>query len=219
MELRERIIKETFNLLVSKSYKALTMDEIAQNLGISKRTLYEQFPDKNDLLVNCLRTFLMSHVKHCDKIYSSNENAMIKFLKFMAESIDSMTKIGYERIEELQKYNPTIYSHIFIPLFEYNKKTSINLLKETQKEGYILDTLDFGFFFNMVKENMFLTTLYEYLKANSSYTPEQIATTHIYIIIRGICTIKGIEAMDIFTKPYITAYAKTVKQDNKKRRT
>ena len=84
MELRERIIKETFNLLVSKSYKALTMDEIAQNLGISKRTLYEQFPDKDDLLISCLKSYLDCHIEHCKQIVQQDKDPMTKFLEFIS---------------------------------------------------------------------------------------------------------------------------------------
>ena len=54
MELCDRIIDETYKLLTTKSCKLITMDEIANNLGISKRTLYENFKDKSTLLEDCL---------------------------------------------------------------------------------------------------------------------------------------------------------------------
>ena len=56
MELRDRIIVETYKLIVSKSCKLITMDEIANNLGISKRTLYKNLKDKSTLIEDCLNT-------------------------------------------------------------------------------------------------------------------------------------------------------------------
>ena len=53
VELRERIILAAVEYL-HKWIKSITMDEIAASLGISKRTLYEVFPDKETLLEECI---------------------------------------------------------------------------------------------------------------------------------------------------------------------
>jgi AcrR family transcriptional regulator len=67
MELRDRIIIETYKLIVSKSCKLITMDEIANNLGISKRTLYENFKDKSTLIEDCLTLTLNKQMKKLGK--------------------------------------------------------------------------------------------------------------------------------------------------------
>ncbi len=53
MELKERIIEETSKLFFQNGIKSMTMSDIASHLGISKRTLYEVFKDKEDLLEEC----------------------------------------------------------------------------------------------------------------------------------------------------------------------
>ena len=50
VELRERIITAATEAFTSKGIKSITMDDIAAALGISKRTLYEVFSDKESLL-------------------------------------------------------------------------------------------------------------------------------------------------------------------------
>ena len=54
VELRERIILAAVELFTTNGIKSITMDEIAASLGISKRTLYEVFPDKETLLEECI---------------------------------------------------------------------------------------------------------------------------------------------------------------------
>lgn len=49
-ELRERIVETAMNAFTSHGIKSITMDDIAASLGISKRTLYEVFSDKESLL-------------------------------------------------------------------------------------------------------------------------------------------------------------------------
>ncbi len=51
---KEEIIRATQQLIARNGIRAVRVDEIAQTLGISKRTLYELFADKDDLVVACL---------------------------------------------------------------------------------------------------------------------------------------------------------------------
>lgn len=54
-ELKERIIATATEAFTTKGIKSITMDDIAAALGISKRTLYEVFVDKESLLKDCIR--------------------------------------------------------------------------------------------------------------------------------------------------------------------
>ena len=51
---KEEIIRITQALIARNGIRAVRVDEIAQTLGISKRTLYEMFADKEDLVSACL---------------------------------------------------------------------------------------------------------------------------------------------------------------------
>ena len=50
MDQKERIIEQAMHMFVSQGIKSVRMDDIAQMMGISKRTLYELFGDKETLL-------------------------------------------------------------------------------------------------------------------------------------------------------------------------
>lgn len=51
MDQKERIIEQAMHMFVSQGIKSVRMDDIAQQLGVSKRTLYELFGDKEGLLL------------------------------------------------------------------------------------------------------------------------------------------------------------------------
>ena len=55
MEIRERIIEGAAHLFKIYGIRAVTMDSLASHLGISKRTIYEVFSDKDELLVSVLQ--------------------------------------------------------------------------------------------------------------------------------------------------------------------
>lgn len=50
MDQKERIIEQAMQMFVTQGIKSVRMDDIAQQLGVSKRTLYELFGDKEGLL-------------------------------------------------------------------------------------------------------------------------------------------------------------------------
>ena len=54
MDTRERIVTECSKMLMSVGPTSMTMDEVARACGISKRTLYEVFPDKRTLIGECI---------------------------------------------------------------------------------------------------------------------------------------------------------------------
>ncbi|MGL4491426.1 MAG: TetR/AcrR family transcriptional regulator, partial [Tannerellaceae bacterium] len=53
MELRDRILDKAAELFFQEGVKSVTMTDVAKHLGISKRTLYEQFKDKDELVSKC----------------------------------------------------------------------------------------------------------------------------------------------------------------------
>ena len=54
IDTRERIIQECNTMLMSVGPSSMTMDDVARACGISKRTLYETFPDKRTLIGECV---------------------------------------------------------------------------------------------------------------------------------------------------------------------
>lgn len=54
-EQKEAILAWVLHRFREKGVRSVTMDEIAAHAGISKRTLYEQFGDKEQLLIECLK--------------------------------------------------------------------------------------------------------------------------------------------------------------------
>ena len=57
MEVRERIIVESGHLFGRYGIRTMTMDALAEEMGISKRTIYERFKDKDTLLMEVLRYY------------------------------------------------------------------------------------------------------------------------------------------------------------------
>lgn len=196
MELKTRIINETYKLLGTKSCKSITMDEIANNLGISKRTLYEQFHDKSALLEESLNTHFERGQKESAKIIETSENSLISFMLLMQKANKSMTLIGYDLIKDIRKYYPELYNNTIIKHISFFKDISNKLIKTALEQGLLLENIDICFLHNMLQLNLFYASQNEYRTLNSNFTPSFISNAHLFIIMRGVSTIKGIQVID-----------------------
>jgi TetR/AcrR family transcriptional regulator, cholesterol catabolism regulator len=112
MEIRDRILSEAFSLFSKYGIRGVTMDQIACELGISKRTLYENFKDKNALL--------SEGMKHFRKIMHEEANIILKNASNVIEGIYFIGKHGEKMrkrvnplfFEDIRKFYPEIYEQI-----------------------------------------------------------------------------------------------------------
>jgi len=112
MEILERIINEAFELFMKFGIRSVTMDQIACHLGISKRTLYENFKDKNELLTEGIEHFRMIMQSEAMEIIKKSDN-VIESLYFIGRHGEEMRKrVNPQFFEDIRKYHPEIHSRI-----------------------------------------------------------------------------------------------------------
>ena len=101
-ELRERIIMTATEAFTLKGIKCITMDDIAAALGISKRTLYEVFADKESLLKECILQKQAERDKYLQEIYEQSNNVLEVILAVFQKSIEIFHQTN-KRFFEVQK--------------------------------------------------------------------------------------------------------------------
>ncbi len=106
IDLRERIVMEATHMFQAQGVKQVRMDDIARGLSISKKTLYELFSDKEELLLEVVKVISMGFHQNVKEIICSSANVLEQI--FML----------YKRvIEHSRKVNPLF----FIELIHYPK--------------------------------------------------------------------------------------------------
>ncbi|MDR1847232.1 MAG: TetR/AcrR family transcriptional regulator [Bacteroidales bacterium] len=200
MTVREKIITEMGKQIEMKSIKVITMDEIAQNVGISKRTLYEIFPSKESLIKEVLIAFIQKVREMVEEIIDGNDNIFVKMLKIIYLKHQMLEKIRFERITEIRKTYTGLFNEIFDKTaWKDGKYDGYKFFQMAIQEGFIMEKINVDFIISMIDLNMRNAMTDVYLKENCFYPVKTIAILHIIIIIRGISTLKGIEIIDEFT--------------------
>ncbi|WP_414617802.1 TetR/AcrR family transcriptional regulator [Dyadobacter sp. 32] len=106
LRVRDRIIKEAFNLFWRYGIKSVTMDEIARELGISKRTIYQHFPDKNAIVSEVIQNELNTQTCQFDEIEEAASNPVDQIIQLSAQMRVMLSTINPTLFFDLKKYHP-----------------------------------------------------------------------------------------------------------------
>ncbi|MDR0422265.1 MAG: TetR/AcrR family transcriptional regulator [Proteiniphilum sp.] len=197
MHVKERIIEKAGDLFKQYGIKNVSMDEIAFSLGISKRTIYENYKDKEDILLSVLHLFFERKSKTLKALLAECRNVVEVFIAIIEEH--RTTPICCAKfIEDVQKYYPRAAS-LLKTQTENNNRHLQNFLQQGIAEGYIREDLNVDVAAFLVEE-----TTYTYVRASYLKTPpfsfDELFYTMMINFIRGIMTGKGIKIIDDYLK-------------------
>lgn len=130
MEIRKRILTKARKMFAKQGIRAITMDHIAEQVGISKRTIYVHFKNKNDLIVNCVNDAIVTQKTKDDQIISDEPNCLFALIKFMEHNIASVKAINPCYFLDLEKYYPGIWESKIKEIDSYRYNRLIDLLKK-----------------------------------------------------------------------------------------
>src|SRR6201992_4525775 len=101
----ERIIQGGEELFLKAGIKSVTMDDIARHLGMSKKTIYQFFKDKNELVVALVKKKLQDDKDQMCDIIKQSGNVIEKMINMMKCSEEIFSRINPIVIHDLQKYH------------------------------------------------------------------------------------------------------------------
>jgi AcrR family transcriptional regulator len=135
-ELREEILKTALVLFNEKGLK-FRMDDIANELHISKKTIYKIIPDKKTLFDQMVDTIFDS-VKEEERLMLEDESAstMEKLTKTLGAMPDQYYNINFQNLYVLKEKYPKIYAHVQERI-ETGWEQTIALLEKGMEEGVI----------------------------------------------------------------------------------
>lgn len=111
-ETREKIVETALQMFNSRGCRGVTMDDIAQALHMSKRTLYETFANKEELLTECLMLVQERTNERHRKAHSQVDEPLLVAMYMLRTNALFIHK--YRRIiEETERYYPEIHDRFF----------------------------------------------------------------------------------------------------------
>nr|WP_321245362.1 TetR/AcrR family transcriptional regulator [uncultured Psychroserpens sp.] len=197
--MKDKIIHKSTELFLSLGFKSVTMDDIASEMGISKKTIYVHFPNKTKL-VEAVTFNLFDTI--CDGIDSICEVSANPIEELYAIKMFVMHHLKNEKSSpqyQLKKYYPQIYSALKFKQFEKMHQSVKESLQQGVDTGVFRNSIDVDFISRMyftgmtgIKDNMFFPP--------EDYQMEYLMESYLEYHLRAIVAEKGMTILNNFIK-------------------
>lgn len=197
METKQRILNAAFELFFRYGIKSVTMDDIAKHLSISKKTIYQFFRDKDEIVHTLMLEKLEEDKKEFTAISQASQNVVEEVFGFMRHMSTILGRINPNIFYDLQKYHPRTWELFHSFRNDFSLKQVEEALLRGIRDGLVRPDVD-------VKTLAVLRTEEIDMGFNPKIFPPdkfkmldvQLALTEHFLY--GVCTLKGHKLINKF---------------------
>ncbi len=192
-DVRKQLIEVAANLFHKHGIRSVTMDDIAHKMTMSKRTLYQIFSDKEELLLACVKEYENEEKWFSETLMQRTTSVLDFLLMLFAHKLSSMDSINPEFYIDIIKY-PRVAEHI-----EQNKKKAeefaVDFLNKGVEEGFFRKDVNYHI---VVRQLLLGMDVFIQNSLIYEYPQTELFINTVIPYIRGCSTSKGIETIDKF---------------------
>jgi AcrR family transcriptional regulator len=190
MEPKERILRGAEELFFKYGIKSITMDDIAKHLAISKKTIYQYFSDKNELVEVLMSVNLKKDECEFKQIQQDSDNMVVEVFNMMKHMGVMFSKVNPNIFYDLQKYHPNAWKQFKTFKQETMAKMVESSLERGIREGLVRPDLDAKILSRLRIEQV------EMGFNSEVFPPDKFKLVEVQIamidhFLYGICTLKG----------------------------
>jgi AcrR family transcriptional regulator len=195
--MKESIINTSSELFLNLGFKSVTMDDIANALGISKKTIYVHFPNKTQLVEAVTFHLFDTICEGIDDICNRAPNPIEELYSIKLYVMHHLKNEKASPQYQLKKYYPQIHAELKLKQFEKMHSSVEDSLKHGIETGVFRNTIDVDFISRMyftgmtgIKDNMFFPP--------DLYQMEYLMESYLEYHLRAIVTDKGMAILNNF---------------------
>lgn len=187
--MKNKIVEQSEEKFFKDGFYKTTMDEVASELGMSKKTIYKFFPSKEDLVMAIAKHFMNRMKSKILPALNSDKNAIEKLSELIKILASAAEKISNKRMEEMKRHFPGIWNEIDSFRTKMMFENITKIINQGKAEGLFID----------YPTSIVMTILVISVRSivnpdfilNNSFSIIEAARTAFRIIIGGIVTEKG----------------------------
>jgi TetR/AcrR family transcriptional regulator, cholesterol catabolism regulator len=199
MKMETNIINRSSEMYLRLGFKSVTMDDVASEMGISKKTIYQYFSNKRELVEAVINSIFTQVSNKMNEITNSNLNPIEKLFKmndFLGEVLKNENTSPFY---QLQKFYPQIYKALITNQLTQINECLIKNLKRGIDQGLYrkeINMYEMSRFYLIGINGIHDLQLFNTLKSNKT----NLQSAHLEYHLRAICTTKGIQILESIIK-------------------
>lgn len=200
------IMQKAFELFMQYGMRSVSMDDIANASGMSKKTIYRYFTNKDDLVIEVVKIVLEKNAHNCERYNIAAENAIHESFLAIDQTTALFRKMNPLLIYDLKKYHPRAYktysefkSELFYKVVKANLERGI-------REGLYREDLKVDVIARFRVESILIPFTPEYYN-KVPIGLEEASKELFYLFLFGIASAKGSKLIEKYKKNKNVSYA------------
>ncbi|WP_165732190.1 TetR/AcrR family transcriptional regulator [Polaribacter sp. 20A6] len=193
--MRDKILEKSSELFLNLGFKSVTMDKIASDCGVSKKTIYKYFKNKTELVAAVADFMFSSICTGIDLICVLKKNPIEEIFEIKRFVISNLKDEKSSPQYQLQKYYPKIYTSLSRKQFGVMQNCVIENLENGIQQGIYRDKIDTEFISRIYFSGMMSIKDKDVFPLDH-YSMNTLMDKYLNYHLRGICTEKGIEQLE-----------------------
>lgn len=195
MEAKEKILIKSEDLFLKYGLRSVSMDDISNKLGMSKKTLYNYFDNKRDLVNNVILNFITREKEFTNDILDKSLDSIDEVLSIARHILEFLRKVKPTALYDLQKYYPNSWELIQTLHMSHIEETIKNNINKGIKEGLYRKNLDATIISKLyVAKTMILND--ESFFPYTQFNKESVFIEFIKYHLHGIVSQAGFEKLE-----------------------
>ena len=131
MEIKERIQQKAHEMFMRFGIRSVSMDDIAVQLGMSKKTLYQYFADKDELVEAVLGDEITQGQQDCTGCFSTSKDAVDEIFLTMEHIVEQFRNMNPMVLYDLQKFHHTSFQKFL----KYKNEFLFEVIRKNMERG------------------------------------------------------------------------------------
>ena len=190
-EIRERAIETTSEIVLRCGNLSVRMDDVAHELSVSKRTLYEIFGSKEELLLECMNRHIARMSKMLEEEIGREEDVLTVFLKHLEVLINESRERDHNKFEDMDKY-PKLKKVFHEHLADMARRMR-SFMELGVKQGVFRDDLNMDV---LMKAFSAMGTMANKEADKNEFRYDELIDGTLVVLLRGIAAPKGMAKLE-----------------------
>ena len=196
---KEKVLHAAESMYMRYGIKSISMDDIARELGISKKTLYQHVENKEDLIGQILKMRIARETAMIQSAIKNADNALEEILTIARSITLELRTMSPKVLFDLQKYYRNIFAAVESFHSDFIYQTIKNNIMRGVREGIYRDNLNEEIIAKLyVGKNLMLVD--EGSFPLDTYHRDELFQEHMYYHIHGIASPEGIKLLENYVK-------------------
>lgn len=188
--MKEKIIDTAADMFLNLGFKSVTMDDLANEMGISKKTIYTHFENKTKLVQECTFSIFNKINTGIELLCASGKNPIEELYEIKKIVISHLKAEKSSPQYQLQKYYPKIYANLRAKQFELMLECTVNNIKRGIEMDLYRENLNIEFVARIYISGVSSIKDFNFFPKDS-FTPKELQDYFLEYHLRGIVTPKG----------------------------